>query len=78
LSATDGSYAFLHFMRTGRWTVPLWRTAAVASDETASWEVRLLDYWGMKVTVLASLPGDANSAVIDVPALPANYEIALV
>ena len=76
LSASNGSYIFAHFLRSGRWTVPLW--SSVGRDDDANWEVRLMDYWGMKVSVLATLTGNASSATIDVPAVPANYELVRV
>mmetsp|Transcript_74921 Transcript_74921/g.148879 ORF Transcript_74921/g.148879 Transcript_74921/m.148879 type:complete len:184 (-) Transcript_74921:131-682(-) len=75
MSATDGSYIFLHFLRPGRWTVPLWHTGTLAH---AKWEVRAMDYWAMKVTVRATLSGNTSNAVIDVPAVPGNYEIVRV
>lgn len=75
MSAADGSYIFLRFLRPGRWTVPLWKTGVDASHK---WEVRYLDYWRMTVSVVSTLPGEATSAVIDVPAIPGNFEIARV
>jgi len=58
LSATDGSYLFLHFLRAGRWTVPL---AHTGSSEGHTWEVYYLDYWNMKVETLFQLPSNATS-----------------
>ena len=76
MSASDGSYIFLHFLRSGRWTVPLWHDASQATVTSAKWEVRKIDYWSKSVTVLQTLAADAVAAVIDVPAIPGNYEIA--
>merc|ERR1712224_574629 len=78
MSASDGSYTLLHFLRSGRWTVPLWSTAPAGSSSNNKWEVRFIDYWRMTITVIATLPADAKHAVIDVPATPGNYEIAAV
>ena len=63
-----GDFYSLHFVRPGKWTIPLGSAsagaAAAASDAgfaSATWEVRYLDYWDMTVTVLAKLPmGTAN------------------
>ena len=76
MSAADGSYVFLHFLRSGRWTVPLWHDAGTHASAGARWEVRKIDYWSKSVTVLTTLAADARSAVIDVTAIPGNYEIA--
>ena len=76
MSAADGSYVFLHFLRSGRWTVPLWHDAGTHASAGSRWEVRKIDYWSKSVTVLTTLAADARSAVIDVPAIPGNYEIA--
>jgi hypothetical protein len=71
-----GSYHWLHFQRPGRWSVPL--APAVGTSAPGSWEVRAVDYWRMTVTVVATLHPDAREAVLDVPELPGNYEIARV
>ena len=73
LASPDGSYRFVHFLRSGRWTVPL---GAADASRTDAWEVRALDYWGMKVAVVQTLPHDAANATIDVASIPANFEIA--
>lgn len=75
LSAPNGTYSLLHFNRAGQWTVPLSHAAAAASG--GRWEVRELDYWAMTVRVLAHLPADASSTVLDVPTIPSNFEIVL-
>jgi hypothetical protein len=79
-----GDFYSLHFVRPGKWTIPLGSAsagaAAAASDAgfaSATWEVRYLDYWDMTVTVLAKLPMGTANATIDVPEIPGNYEIAL-
>lgn len=79
MSATDGSYMLLHFLRPGRWEVPLHHAAAFEEGKTNStWELRRLDYWNMQVTTLAEISSDAASAIIDVASIPSNFEIVLV
>ncbi len=39
-------------------------------------QVRLLDYWNMNVTVVATVEGAAASVSIDVPYSPMTYEVA--
>ena len=80
LSARDGSYVFVHFLRPGRWVVPLAHARAHGANRrvNGTWHVRFLDYWGMRVSAVATLPANASSAVIDAPAVPANYELVFV
>ena len=75
VSATDGSYQLLHFLRAGRWEVPL---AYNGLNENRTWHVRYLDYWNMKILPVVQLPLHETHAVIDVPSIPANYEICLI
>lgn len=72
LSAVDGRFFALHFLRSGRWTVPL---PAGSAQAAGGWEVRSLDYWAMRLTVVARLPHNATGASLSVPATPANFEI---
>ena len=75
-SAEDGSYISLHFLRGGRWTVPLLHTGVEATHRKVGSSILQLDYWSMNVTVIATLSSNASSVVLDVSALPGNYEIA--
>jgi len=68
-----GEYFAMRFKRMGKWQVPL----AASTEVTARpWEVRLMNYWDMTVTVLETLPADATNATILVESTPYNIEIA--
>jgi len=85
---SSGDFLSLHFLRPGRWIVPLPTTtrtalAGEAARSTATggvgvggWEVRLVDYWGMTVKVIGTVGAGAVNCTIDVPEIPGNYEIA--
>ena len=40
-----------------------------------AWEVRKLDYWAMTVTKVREISANASRIQLDVPEIPANYEI---
>jgi hypothetical protein len=74
----SADFLSLHFLRPGRWAVPL-PTAAESDGSVAAgggWEVRLVDYWSMTVKVIGSVEAGAKNCTIDVPEIPGNYEIA--
>jgi hypothetical protein len=70
--SAEGAYYFVRFLRPGRWTVPVHPNAS----RTDEWEVRELDYWGMTVSVLQTLPHTATGATFEVSTTPGNFEIA--
>ena len=53
-------------------------TAAESGGSIAvgGWKVRLVDYWGMTVSVIGSIEAGATICTIDVSETPGNYEIA--
>lgn len=62
----------LHFLRSGRWTVPL---SAVGEG---TWQVKHMDYWQMTEKVVKVLPADATEMTVDVTATPYNMELMFV
>ena len=76
LAAPDGSFQLLHFLRPGRWTVPLAPVGVVKTG--ASWQVRAVDYWNMDIAVVQTVAADAANVTIDVPEIPGNFEVVLV
>ena len=75
LAAPDGSFQSLHFLRPGRWTVPL--ASVAGTNAGARWHVRAVDYWNMDVAVVQAVAADAANVTIDVPEIPGNFEVVL-
>lgn len=73
LSSAD--FLSLHFLRPGRWSVPLEGMHHTGATTNAAWEVRKIDYWARTVTKLAEVAANASHIQLDVPEIPGNYEI---
>lgn len=73
LSSAD--FLSLHFLRPGRWSVPLQGMHDTEASANAGWEVRKIDYWAMTVKKVGEIAADASAIELDVPEIPGNYEI---
>jgi len=66
LTDPGGRLIFLHFTRSGTWTVPLPKHGAAAA-----WTQYTVDYWGM-IAQQVPLPATAVNVTITAPDLPYN------
>lgn len=75
LTAPDGSYIFLRFLREGTWTIPL--PSAASGSEGGAWNATELDYWKMTETPLQGVTANGNSVTVTVEAIPYHVEIKM-